>query len=166
MRSPRAVPSPARPSVARILIAIVVAFDVLTACTTSRAGDGPVPPPTGVTVVFTGGALKVEVASTQAARETGLSNRTSIAADSGMIFVWPAPVDYRFSPFWMKDTHFDLSIAFIDAQKRVINIEDMQKETLTNHFATADYQYAVEATRGWFAARGVVAGSQASFTLP
>jgi hypothetical protein len=68
--------------------------------------------------------------------------------------------------FYMKNTPIALSVAFLDSAKKVINIEDMQPNTLTPHYAKAPYLYAVEANLGWFAAHGVVAGSVAAFTLP
>ena len=122
--------------------------------------------PTAMTVAFAGGTVNAEIAATSTARSTGLSNRPSIAADSGMIFVFGQDQIFLFKPFWMHNTHFDLSIAFIDAQKMVINIEEMTKDTDVNHFATASYRYAVEAPKGWFAAHGVVAGAAATFTVP
>jgi len=138
----------------------------LAACGGSDA-TGPTPPSgKTVNVVFAGGTVASEIAALRAERETGLMNRASIAADSGMLFVWAADLSPSLAPFYMHNTHFDLSVAFLDGQKRVINIEDMVHDTETNHFATAPFRYALEARRGWFAAHGVVAGSVATFTLP
>jgi uncharacterized membrane protein (UPF0127 family) len=123
-------------------------------------------PPKAIIVTFAGGSLKSEIASLQAQRTTGLSNRTSIAADSGMIFVWAQDRTPAGASFWMQDTHFDLDVAFIGADKRVINIEAMTKETMTLHSSQGNFRYALEAPKGWFAAHGVVAGSTATFTIP
>ena len=106
------------------------------------------------------------MATLQAQRTTGLSNRTSIAADSGMIFVWATDRQPAAAAFSMQDTHFDLDIAFIDADKRIINIEAMTRESLTLHRAAGAFRYALEAPRGWFASHGVIAGSTATFTIP
>lgn len=114
----------------------------------------------------TSGTVKAELATTQRQRDTGLMNRTSIAADSGMLFAWSADQNNQLVAFYMRNTHFDLSVAFLDASKHVINIEDMTHDTETYHFATAPFRYAVEAPLGWFARHGVVAGATASFTLP
>lgn len=142
----------------------------LTAAALACSGSEPTPPnggnPNAVLVAFAGGTVRAEIAATFAQRETGLMNRNSIAADSGMIFVWATDRQYQVASFWMKNTHFDLAIAFLDANKRVINIEEMTKDTETPHYATAPYRYAVEAPKGWFAAHGVVAGATAAFTLP
>lgn len=122
--------------------------------------------PKAMTVAFAGGTVKAEIAATRAAREAGLMNRTSIAADSGMIFIFGQDQIQQLSAFWMHNTHVDLSIAFIDAQKKVINIEEMAKDTDIYHYAAANYRYAVEAPKGWFTAHGVVAGATATFTVP
>lgn len=103
------------------------------------------------------GNLDVEVASNKSQRSLGLMNRTSMPESRGMLFVYPAPAYFC---MWMKNTKIPLSVAFIDAQGQVINIEDMAPQTETNHCTQRNATYALEANRGWFAKHGVVAGSQ------
>lgn len=103
------------------------------------------------------GNLEVEVASNKAQRSLGLMNRTSLPESRGMLFVYPAPAYFC---MWMKNTKVPLSVAFIDAQGQVINIEDMAPQTETNHCTQRNATYALEANRGWFASHGVAAGSQ------
>ena len=103
------------------------------------------------------GNLEVEVASNKAQRSLGLMNRASMPESRGMLFVYPAPAYFC---MWMKNTKIPLSVAFIDAQGQVINIEDMAPQTETNHCTQRNATYALEANRGWFAKHGVVAGSQ------
>jgi uncharacterized membrane protein (UPF0127 family) len=142
------------------------------ACASSDSPTGPGGPdttgtPGAIAVTFgVAATVKAELATTGAQRATGLMNRASIAADSGMLFAWPVAQNNQFTGFYMLNTHFDLSIAFISADKHVINIEDMDHDTETLHFATAPFQYAVEAPRGWFAAHGVVPGALVTFTIP
>jgi uncharacterized membrane protein (UPF0127 family) len=123
-------------------------------------------PPKAIMVSFTGGSLKSEMATTGAQRSAGLANRTSIAADSGMLFAFGTERTPAGCGFWMQNTHFDLDIAFMGSDKRVINIATMTKETTDVHTPTANCRYALEAPKGWFAAHGVVAGSTATFTIP
>ena len=61
---------------------------------------------------------------------------------------------------WMKNTLIALSVAFLDAEGRVINIEDMQPQTSDNHCAAAPARYALEMNLGWFAERGVKPGDR------
>jgi uncharacterized protein len=103
------------------------------------------------------GNLEVEVASNKAQRSLGLMNRASMPESRGMLFVYPAPAYFC---MWMKNTKIPLSVAFIEAQGQVINIEDMAPQTETNHCTQRNATYALEANRGWFAKHGVVAGSQ------
>ena len=103
------------------------------------------------------GNLEVEVASNKAQRSLGLMNRASMPESRGMLFVYPAPAYFC---MWMKNTKMPLSVAFIDAQGQVINIEDMAPQTEINHCTQRNATYALEANRGWFARHGVTAGSQ------
>jgi len=75
--------------------------------------------------------IAAEVATTPEQRATGLMHRFSILPDHGMLFVFE-----RAEPqaFWMKNTFIPLSIAFIAADGRIANIDDMapQDERLHN----------------------------------
>jgi uncharacterized membrane protein (UPF0127 family) len=99
--------------------------------------------------------IYVEVASTEASREQGLAHRHTLEEDSGMLFIFPEPE--RFS-MWMKQTYVALSVAFLDEHGVIINIEDMAPNTLIRHAAARPAKYALEANRGWFAARGIKPG--------
>jgi uncharacterized protein len=101
--------------------------------------------------------LTAEVAATPEQRETGLMNRFSLKPDTGMLFVFE-----RSEPqaFWMRNTYVALSIAFIDADGRILNIEDMQPQTDDSHWSKGAARYALEMKKGWFAERGVAAGDR------
>jgi hypothetical protein len=121
---------------------------------------------TSIAVTFPGGAVTAKIAATIARRDTGLMNVTNLAANAGMLFVFAADQPSPPQGFWMKDTPTPLSIAFIDVNKQVINIDDMAPQTLTPHYATRPYRYALEVNQGWLAAHGVTAGTVVTFTLP
>ncbi|MDQ2917689.1 MAG: DUF192 domain-containing protein [Pseudomonadota bacterium] len=99
--------------------------------------------------------LTVEVASTPDTRETGLMNRFSLQQDHGMLFVFEAPQPLA---FWMKDTYVPLSIAFVDRNGRIVNIEDMRPRDEATHWSKGPALYAIETRQGWFAAKGIGAG--------
>lgn len=101
--------------------------------------------------------IQAEVAATQAQRELGLMNRKSLPQQAGMLFVFEQAQAYC---FWMKNTLIPLSIAFIDADGAIVNIEDMQPQTETNHCAAKPARYALEMNQGWFKAKGIKAGTQ------
>lgn len=101
--------------------------------------------------------IRAELANTPETRRTGLMFRTKLADASGMIFVFPA--ERRIS-MWMKNTFVPLSVAFIDANGRIINIESMQPESERIHSSKAPARYALEMKQGWFRKHGVKAGDQ------
>lgn len=103
--------------------------------------------------------MKLEVVRSPEDRSRGLMGRTYLESDKGMIFVWETPTD---SPFWMKDTLIPLSIAFINGDGAVIDIQDMEPQTLTRHFPPGPYLYAVEANKGFFEKNGVASGDRVS----
>jgi len=101
--------------------------------------------------------LKAEVAADPATRAIGLMNRFSLKPDHGMLFVFPSPQPLA---FWMKNTYVPLSIAFIDAEGRVLNIEDMKPHDETAVPSKGAALYALEMKQGWFRERGVKAGDR------
>jgi uncharacterized membrane protein (UPF0127 family) len=107
------------------------------------------------TLTIAGHRLTVEVATTADTRATGLMNRFSLQPDHGMLFVFEAPQPLA---FWMKDTYVPLSIAFVDARGRIVNIEDMRPQDESTHWSKGMALYAIEMRQGWFAAKGIGAG--------
>ena len=96
--------------------------------------------------------LVAEIAATPDQRSTGLMHRFSLRPDHGMLFVFERPE--RLS-FWMRNTFIPLSIAFIGADGRIVNIEDMVPQTETSHWSRGPALYALEMRKGWFTERGI-----------
>ena len=99
--------------------------------------------------------VEAEVAATPDSRQTGLMQRTMMASQRGMLFVFPEVAKHC---MWMRNTLLPLSVAFLDEKGRIINIEDMQPQTENNHCAVKPARYALEMNLGWFKSRGVGAG--------
>lgn len=123
-------------------------------------GDGAAGPeacdPDPVEVVCVGPhAVTVEIAATESERSRGLAGRDSLPEDRGMLFVFEEPGDHL---FWMADTTIPLSIAFLDPEGIILNVEEMEPLSLDTHGPDAPALYALEVNRGWFAERGVVVG--------
>ncbi|MEO8752140.1 MAG: DUF192 domain-containing protein [Casimicrobiaceae bacterium] len=100
--------------------------------------------------------LTAEVVVTPEQRATGLMNRFSLKPDHGMLFVFE-----RSEPlaFWMKNTFIPLSIAFIGADGRIVNIDDMKPQTEDSHWSKGPALYALEMRKGWFAEKGIGPGA-------
>ncbi len=110
-----------------------------------------------VQLSINGHRLVAETASTVETRTIGLMRRFSLKPDHGMIFVFDTPQPLT---FWMKNTFVPLSIAFIGADGKILNIDDMAPQTETGHSSQGIALYALEMKKGWFAQRGIVAGSR------
>jgi len=98
-----------------------------------------------------------EVADTPRSREIGLMMRERLGPNEGMLFVFEQPRAYC---FWMRNTLLALSIAFIDDDGRIVNIEDMAPRTEDSHCAKAPVRFALEMEQGWFARRALGAGAK------
>ncbi|MCC7641259.1 MULTISPECIES: DUF192 domain-containing protein [unclassified Janthinobacterium] len=101
--------------------------------------------------------IQAEVAATEAQREQGLMYREKMAANAGMVFVFDNPSTQC---MWMKNTPLPLSVAFIDASGKIVNIEDMQPHTLDSHCSTktVPVRYALEMHLGWFKQKNIKPG--------
>ncbi|MGD0423141.1 MAG: DUF192 domain-containing protein [Candidatus Bathyarchaeia archaeon] len=64
--------------------------------------------------------LVVEIANTPSAQQKGLSGRTSLPSDHGMLFVFDHE-DYW--GFWMVDMNFPLDIIWFNSSRQVVFIE-------------------------------------------
>jgi len=101
--------------------------------------------------------VTAEIAATDAHRMVGLMYRFSLAPDSGMLFVHDSP---RALSFWMRNTYIPLSIAFIDARGRILNVEDMAPHDERPIWSAGPALYALEMRKGWFAQRGIGPGAE------
>ncbi len=101
--------------------------------------------------------IRAEVAREAEDRQRGLMQRTQLAHDSGMLFVFPHAGHHC---FWMKDTALPLSVAFLDADGRVLNVSDMEPLTKNKHCPAGSASYALEVNRGVFLAAGTPAGAR------
>jgi uncharacterized membrane protein (UPF0127 family) len=100
--------------------------------------------------------IRAEVADRDDTRSTGLMYRKSLAQNGGMLFVFDA---VGIPCMWMKNTLIPLSVAFLDEHGAIVNIADMQPHSEQTHCAARPARYALEMRRGWFAQRGIRAGS-------
>ena len=62
--------------------------------------------------------------------------------------------------FYMRNTLVPLSIAFVEGEGAIVEIEDMDPLTEDLHSGPEPYLYAIEANQGWFARNGIAAGSE------
>lgn len=102
-----------------------------------------------------GVTFKVEVARTAEEKKTGLMYRKKLGRRQGMLF--PYPVDTPMG-FWMANTQIPLSIAFIDRNGVIVQIEDLEPFVLDSVRSRISVRYALEVNQGVFEELGVQVG--------
>lgn len=103
--------------------------------------------------------LKVRIADTKEKMVKGLMNDTSLGKNEGMLFSYP---DEQILSFWMKSTPLPLSIAFINKNKEIIQIEDLEPYDEQSVKSKNKAKWALEAHRGWFKKNNVKFGDKIS----
>ena len=128
---------------------------------TEETTQGP-PGPHTLTIDASGGKkveVRVEVADDLFERARGLMYRTALGVNKGMLFVYPE--EQKLS-FWMRNTLIPLSIAFIDSELRIVDIQDMRPldDEPPSYVSPGPAQYALEVNQGFFEERDVKVGDR------
>ncbi len=100
--------------------------------------------------------IKAEVAANNPERQQGLMFREKMANNAGMVFVFDNTTTQC---MWMKNTLLPLSVAFLDAEGKIINIEDMAPQSLESHCSKKPAKYALEMNLGWFKQKNIKPGT-------
>ncbi|MBI5405969.1 DUF192 domain-containing protein [Candidatus Kaiserbacteria bacterium] len=110
---------------------------------------------------FGGVSLRIEYATTDAARERGLAGRGSVPDGYGMFFVFPKAGRYG---FWMKDTLVPLDIFWLDDKGQVVSIaRDVATSTYPSVFYPAEpARYVLETAAGFARAHDIQKGTPLS----
>lgn len=107
-----------------------------------------------------GREITVEIADTDSKREQGLMYRTSMPENEGMLFIFEFE---RPLTFWMRNTRIPLSIAYIDANKKILNIHEMVPAPDSEphpklYPSEGSALYALEMNKGWFSKNNIKPG--------
>ena len=90
--------------------------------------------------------LSIELADTEHKRSYGLMNREDMKSNSGMLFIWK---DRQIRNFWMKNTHFNLDLFFLNNQGEIIEIYKNAKAfDETNIKSQNEVKFVVELKSG------------------
>lgn len=110
------------------------------------------------TAEFGGVSLRIDYATTSAARELGLGGRQNVPENYGMLFVFPKDDLYG---FWMRDTLVPLDMFWLDVKGQVIYLEEnVQPDSYPRVFyPTAPARYVLETAAGFGAAHNIRPGS-------
>ncbi|MEZ5649647.1 MAG: DUF192 domain-containing protein [Burkholderiaceae bacterium] len=134
-------------------VALLVAWWPLAAAAAPEEAQPPLPEirlNAGMHVIV------AEVADTPASRQMGLMHRPPLGLNRGMLFVFEQSAVHC---FWMKNTPTPLSIAFIDQKGLITDIQDMAALSEETHCPPGPVRFALEMSQGWFAGKGIGAGT-------
>ena len=101
--------------------------------------------------------IDAQVALNPEQRQIGLMFRKDMPQHEGMIFVFEQPTKQC---FWMKNTLLPLTAAFVADDGTIVNLADMKPQTLGAHCSDKPVRYVLEMNQGWFAKKGIKAGSK------
>lgn len=103
--------------------------------------------------------IQAQVAASPQERQTGLMFRREMPQHEGMLFVFELPATQC---FWMKNTQLPLTAAFVADDGTIVNLADMQPLSEDSHCSAKPVRYVLEMNQGWFAKRGIKAGTKLS----
>lgn len=106
--------------------------------------------------------LEVELAITPEEQILGLMYRDKLEDNEGMLFIF---LQEKILSFWMKNTPIPLSIAFIKADGRIVQIESMKPYSLDTHISAEKAKYALEMKEEWFRLHNVKVGNMVKIPL-
>jgi uncharacterized membrane protein (UPF0127 family) len=133
-------------------MALAAALLMVGGCSGSAASPGALP----TTMLRLGNKTFVlEIAASSESRERGLMRRDSMAADHGMIFVFPSEQPLA---FWMRNTRIPLDIVYINQAGKVVSIKQMKPYDTTEVRSDAPAKWAIELNQGAARDAGVKVG--------
>ena len=104
----------------------------------------------------------LEIAKTEQEHEKGLSGRSALPQNKGMLFVFSREEEQC---FWMKDMHFSLDMIWLDAKHKVVFLQ--QKATPDSYPRTfcsgKPAAYVIELNAGEIQRSGIRNGQLLSF---
>ncbi|RJR14028.1 DUF192 domain-containing protein [Candidatus Parcubacteria bacterium] len=111
----------------------------------------------GETIQVGGKTIQVDVADSTEERERGLSGRTSLEKDQGMLFIFPENGQHS---FWMKDMNFSIDIIWIAESGEIVHIEqDVAPESYPTIFTPQEEsRYVLEVPAGFVGEHSIRVG--------
>jgi uncharacterized membrane protein (UPF0127 family) len=103
--------------------------------------------------------IDTQLAMTPEQRSIGLMHRRDMPQHEGMLFVFP---EASKQCFWMKNTLIPLTAAFVADDGTIVNLKDMKPLSTDSHCSDRPVRFVLEMNVGWFAKKGLKAGSKIS----
>jgi uncharacterized membrane protein (UPF0127 family) len=138
---------------------ILITFFLSTLALTATAQDTPQTTLPRIKLQAGMYQIDTQVAQTEAQRQIGLMFRQEMPQHEGMLFVFEQPATQC---FWMKNTLLPLTAAFVSDDGTIVNLVDMKPQTTDSHCSAKPVRFVLEMNQGWFAKKGLKAGSRLS----
>lgn len=118
------------------------------------------------TISVDGKNLLVEIVNTDDSRSKGLSGRSSLTEEQGMLFDFTNS-EFRRPGFWMKDMKFDIDIIWIN-NNEIVGITDNVPATYNNvnlpsYYPPSDITHVLEVNSDWAERNNVNVGDKVNF---
>ena len=147
---------------AALLLFAAIAF--LTQWLTSGSGKGSAPEPQkGLPVIHLqveGKSLEARVATTPQQLQHGLMGVRRLGKNEGMLLDLAQLPQQGKSCIWTRHTPVELSVAFLDADQKIMQISHPEPESDALHCSAQPARFILEMPQGWFAANKVAVGSR------
>ena len=143
----------------RLALAGILASATLTVSVCAQEQDAPQMNLQHVKLAAGMHQIDAQLALTPEQRQIGLMFRKDMPQHEGMIFVFEQATAQC---FWMKNTLLPLTAAFVADDGTIVNLADMKPQTLESHCSEKPVRYVLEMNKGWFAKKGIKAGSKLS----
>lgn len=132
------------------------------ATTTTSAATSTTATTSSTAVQLKGRTIRATFVDTPEARAKGLSGRTGLMDDEGMLFVFDEEGLYS---FWMKDMLFSIDIIWIATDGTIVDIaHNVSPDTYPASFTTqANARYVLELRAGWMQENNVQIGEKVLF---
>jgi len=124
---------------------------------------GKPPSPSDIKYVkIAGQNIEVDLATTAPEQEQGLSGRTELGPNEGMLFVFDTPGKYS---FWMKDMLFPIDIIWLAPDSRVVYVKkDARSESYPESFTPdEEAKYVLEVESGFADKYNLQVGDRVEF---
>ncbi|HRS23217.1 MAG TPA: DUF192 domain-containing protein, partial [Candidatus Woesebacteria bacterium] len=109
-------------------------------------------------LIINGRNYQIEYALTEAQITKGLSGRTSLCSNCGMLFVFN---NEGILPFWMKDTLIPLDIIWIDGSGKIVHyVNATTTNSLETYQNSIPARYVLELNSGDFNKLGLKIGDE------
>ncbi len=126
------------------ILLLVISLCIVSGCANSNSEETK-----GKNILLKNETIKVEIADTQYLRERGLSYRTDLCKECGMLFLFKSYKNYA---FWMKDMNFPLDIIYLKDNKVVEIFKSVPLTTgdkITQIYPQNEANMVLELNSGW-----------------